>query len=226
MRALQAMIVSASLLIPGAARAADSAKPQDLHGTWRLNEDLTARMRESERQQEGGRPRFGGVEGGGRRGGPGGLPGGGGFDMPPQGMRGPEPTLEALAEITIAQTADKVTFTDSAGHQRAVTTDNRKVRNEQSPGGPADLRARWDANGSLVVEVAPDRGPKRIETWMVSNDRKLLYLTVEMQGGQRPGFKIRRAYNAATPGEAKPPEGPPSEARPVPPPTSPTHSRP
>jgi hypothetical protein len=202
------MIVTAltAASVPAARAAAAPTGPQDLHGTWQLNEDLTARMRESERQQEG-RPAFGGRGGmAGRR--PGGLPGGG-FEDPPRGGRGPEPSVEALAQITIEQTADKITFTDAAGHQRVFITDNRKVRDEQLPGGPAETRARWDDNGSLVIEVNPDKGPKRTETWMVSNDRKLLYLTVEMQGGPRPGFKIRRAYNAAAPGETKKPETPP-----------------
>jgi hypothetical protein len=208
MRALKTGKILAALLAASTLAAAAPSKPQDLHGTWRLNEDLTARMRESERQQEGGRPRFGGVGGGGRRGGPGGLPGGGFEDPPRNGWRGPEPSVEALAEITIEQTATQVTFTDAAGHKRTFTTDNHKVRDEQLPGGPAEVRAKWGDSGSLVVEIAPDKGPKRTETWVVSNDRKLLYLTVEMQGGPRLGFKIRRAYDAAAPGETKKPEAP------------------
>lgn len=211
MRAPKAGKILATLLAASALAAAPPSKPQDLHGTWRLNEDLTARMRESERQQEGARPRFGGMAGGGRRGGPGGTPGGGFEDPPRSGWRGPEPSVEALAEITIEQSADRVTFTDSAGHRRSFATDNRKVRDEQLPGGPATVRAKWDDAGSLVIEMDPDKGPKRTETWVVSNDRKLLYLTVEMQGGPRPGFKIRRAYDAAAPGSA---------------PTSPTHTPP
>jgi hypothetical protein len=193
-----AALLAASLLV-----AASPAPPQDLHGTWRLNEDLTARMRESERQQEG-RPDLGVRVGSPRRGGPGGLPGGG-FDVPPDGgRRGPEPSVEALSEITIEQTATEVTFTDSAGRKRVLPTDNRKVRDENLPGGAATLRAKWDNTGSLVVDVDPDKGPRRTESWVVSNDRKLLYLTVEMQGGPRLGFKIRRAYDAA--GEARKPD--------------------
>jgi hypothetical protein len=208
-------------LLAGPALAAGPAQPsrQDLHGNWRLNEDLTARMREGERQQDG-RPEGGIRVGGGRRGGggmggprgPGGLPGGDDFgdpgrERPDDGSR---PSFAGLNELTIEQADDKVTFTNAGGRQRVLWTDNRKIRDEQAPGGPQELRAKWDQNGSLIVEVTPDKGPRRTETWIVSNDRKLLYLTVELEGAGRPGAKIRRAYDAATAGEAKPP-APPSE---------------
>ena len=208
LRRILPLVAFSALLAAPATAASKAAPPQDLHGTWRLNEDLTARMRESERQQEG-RPDLGIRAGNPRRGGPGGLPGGG-FETPPEGgRRGPEPSIEALAEITIAQTATEVTFTDATGRKRVLPTDNRKVRDGNLPGGPGTMRAKWDDTGSLVVEVSPDKGPRRTETWVVSNDRKLLYLTVEMQGGQRLGFKVRRAYDAATPAPTSPTHTPP-----------------
>ena len=81
------------------------------------------------------------------------------------------------------------------------------------------MRAKWDDDGSLVVRVTPKDGPRRTETWLVSNDRKLLYLTVELEGGTRMASTIRRAYSAAAPGEPKPPAAVPSEeTRTVPPP--------
>lgn len=212
-------------LLAGPALAAGPATPQrqDLHGSWRLNEDLTARMREGERQQEG---RAGGFRmGGGRRGGgmggprgpgdPAGIPDGDfgdpGRERPGDGAR---PNFAGLNELTIEQANDKVTITAGGGRQRVLWTDNRKVRDEQAPGGPQELRAKWDQNGSLVVEVTPDKGPRRTETWIVSNDRKLLYLTVEMEGAGRPGFKVRRAYDAVVPGEHQEPKKPETPATP------------
>jgi len=204
-------LVAFSTLLAGPALASSRASQrQDLHGTWRLNEDLTARMKESQGQES--RPQSRRVDGGmGRRGPgdpgaglPGGMPGGGDFEEPPERSQreGTAPPLATLTEVTIEQTADKVTITDGYGHKRELWTDNRKARDEQAPGGPAQVRARWDDDGSLVVEVTPAEGPRRTETWLVSNDRKLLYLTVELADG-RLGGRIRRAYSAATAGEPK-----------------------
>ena len=87
--AFATLVTAAALTRPALAAGSAVVQRQDLHGTWRLNEDITARMKESERQEDRpeGRRMEGG--GGGRRGGPGGpggpggLPGGGGdFEEP------------------------------------------------------------------------------------------------------------------------------------------------
>ncbi|MFL6196425.1 MAG: hypothetical protein ACJ75H_19750 [Thermoanaerobaculia bacterium] len=203
-RSARTLVTLAALLLPVAAAPANAAaapaKPQDLHGSWRLNEDVTARMRENQGEA---RP-------GGRMGPPGGMrPQGGGIGGRGRGPGGPGGMIPPFNEITIEQTAETVTFTDGADHKRVLWTDNRKVRETEGPGGPAEVRARWDQNGSLVVQVTPDQGPKHTETWLVSNDRKLLYLTVEMESEGRPGFKVRRAYDAIPAGEAKKKTEPP-----------------
>lgn len=184
------VLLAASPAFPG-----DEKRP-DLQGTWKLNEDLTARMRETDREGSPGRMR-GGAPGDLRRPGGGrGIPG----DGPRSGRRRPEgaaPSLAALDELTIVQTATDVTITDREGRQRVLPTNGKKVRLEDAPGGPLELRAAWDKNGSLVVKVDPDDGPRRTETYLVSNDRKLLYLTVTMDpGGPLPEIRIRRAYDA------------------------------
>jgi hypothetical protein len=221
-RTLALVALSTVLAGPALAAGSSAAQRQDLHGIWRLNEDLTARMKESQGRE--GRPEGRRMDGGmGRRGPggpgdpgglPGGLPGGGDFEEPPEKSQheNAAPPLTTLNEVTIEQAADKVTITDGYGHKRVLWTDNRKARDEQAPGGPAQVRAKWDDDGSLVVEVTPAQGPRRTETWLVSNDRKLLYLTVEMADG-RLGGRIRRAYSAAAPGEpAKKPEPKPDGA--------------
>ncbi len=111
--------------------------------------------------------------------------------------------LAALDELTITQQGDQVTITNKEGQTRVLKTDGSKIRDEKSPGGPAELRASWDKNGFLVVEVKPDQGPKRTESYIVSNDGEHLYLTLTLEGdGRRPEIKLRRAYDPAS--EEKP----------------------
>ena len=174
----------------------------DLRGTWTLDEDLTARMRESSRPPREGR--MGRPPGGGRRpsggGGPGGGgPGGaGGMGGPGGGMRRmePPPSFEDLDVLTIDQTGEAVTVTDESGRQRVLRTNGKKARDEGAPGGPADVRASWDKDGTLVVRIKSDEGPSRTETYIVSNDGKRLFLTLTLEGGGPMGeIKIRRAYN-------------------------------
>jgi hypothetical protein len=189
------------LLLGGAALAGakSEAKSADLSGKWHLNEDLTARLRESDRQEQpggghfrGGPPRGGGVGGPPGGGGPGGGGPGGGYHRREGGEGGFQGAMEALKDLTIEQTADTVTVTDAEGHQRVLHTDGRKVKDETFFGGTAQVRSSWSKDGSLVVEVKPDEGPPRTETYTVSNDRKLLYVTTEMEEGRR----FRRAYDA------------------------------
>ena len=73
-------------------------------------------------------------------------------------------------------------------------------------GGPVELRASWDKDGILTVETRPDKGPKRTESYLVSNDGKHLYVTlvVERNGHE---MKIRRAYDSAPEDKAPTSEG-------------------
>jgi hypothetical protein len=198
--------------------AAGGTEPQrpNLQGTWRLNEDLTARMREEDRPQgrmgggfRGGMGRPGGG-GWGRRGGGGGFPGGGqpgGGEGEERHRSGGAPSFAALEELTIVQKGDEITITDKEGHARVLKTDGSKVRDEQAPGSPAELRANWEKDGTLTVKVKADEGRSRTESYIVSNDGKHLYVTY-LLGGNGREFKIRRAYDPAEqekkPAEAKP----------------------
>lgn len=190
-------LLAFSLLCAAPLLGRDSTPQQpDLRGTWQLDEDLTARMRESSRPSPEGR--MGPPPGGGRRGG--GRPEGGGMRGPRGGTRQmePPPSLESLDELTIDQTGEAVTVTDGSGRQRVLRTDGKKVRDERLPGGPAEVRARWEKDGTLVVRINPDEGPARTETYVVSNDGKRLFLTLTLEGGGRMGeMKIRRAYGRA-----------------------------
>src|SRR3954454_12749901 len=200
-------------------RAADKAAPQhpSLAGTWTLNEDMTARMREDDQKNAprangygGGMGRHGG---GGPRGG-GGFPGGGpeaGFGISDGERREPgeRPNFAALDTLTITQSGNQVTVTDQQGHARVFRADGSKVRDDKAFGGPAEVQARWDQDGSLVVQVKPDKGPKRTESYVVSDDGKHLYVVLTLEGS-RGSRKIRRAYDPA-PAE-KPEAAPPPDS--------------
>ena len=215
--ALLALAGTATLL-----RAADKAAPQhpSLAGTWTLNEDLTARMRENDQQSSSPRSGSGGFGrrgggGGDRRGGgryPGGPPGGGtegaGGESQGQG-EAQRPNFAALDTLTITQAGNQVTVTDKEGHARTFRADGSKVRDDKAFGGPAEVQASWDKDsGGLVVQVKPDQGPKRTESYIVSNDGKHLYIVLTLEG-ERGSRKIRRAYDPAAP-EEKPAPAPPS----------------
>lgn len=203
-----AVLVLAQGVLPALA-----AERPNLQGKWKLNEDLTARMRENDRPQGGPRGGFGPPSGGGPGGQPGGRGprGGGSPDGPPpkrpggpggpgEGRRpgGPPPHLKALEELTIAQKDGEVTITDPEGRIRVLKTDGSKVLEERGPGGPAEVRASWEKDGTLIVKIKPEEGPKRTESFIVSNDGKHLYLTHVLEGdGQRPERKIRWAYDPA-----------------------------
>jgi hypothetical protein len=220
-----ATTISMTATLPAAAADAP-ASPPSLQGTWTLNEDLTARMRESDQQHgakggAGGGFHHGGGGGGGRRGGGGGR--GGGTSGDPGSSTAttdatadahPEnqhPSFAALQELTIAQQGHQVTITDKDGHSRVLTADGSKVKDPKALGGPAETQASWDKDGSLVVQTKPDKGPKRTESYIVSDDGKHLYIVLDVEGdGKRPEFKIRRAYDPAVPAEkpAAPAESP------------------
>ena len=48
-----------------------------------------------------------------------------------------------------------------------------------------------------MVTTASDKGPKRIETYIVDHERKHLYVTVEMSGWGSNTRKMTRAYDPA-----------------------------
>jgi len=199
------LVASTTVAVILSAAASDRPEPHhpSLQGTWTLNEDLTARMRQDDQAQSS--PRGGGDRSGGM-----GRHGGGGGrhrNRTPDATPGSEPdgdssrqgspqSFAALDVLTISQQGDQLTLADKSGTARVVTTDNRKVRDEKAPGGPVELRASWDKDGILNVEVKPDKGPKRTESYLVSNDGKHLYVTLSLDRNGHE-MKIRRAYDAA-----------------------------
>lgn len=203
---LLAVLVS---ILPALA-ATEKSPPPDLSGKWELNEDVTYRMMQGARERGfggghggmrgpgGGRPPGGTGGGGGRH------PGGGSRPVFGDGGGGPEHrerlSMESLDELTITQQEGVVTIMDSTGRSRVLHTDGKKAREEEAPGGPATVKAKWK-DGALEVRVKPAEGPKRTETWVITNDRKRLFLTLTVDGG--PRMPIRRAYDLVVPEEEK-----------------------
>jgi hypothetical protein len=204
------LVALSSVAVLFSAAASDRTEPQhpNLQGTWKLNEDLTARMRQDDQAQNaprGGHSDMGRHGGGGRhrQSAPDATPGDGSGDSERQG---PPPSFASLDVLTITQEGDQVTLADKDGNTRVLKTDNRKVRDEKAPGGPVELRAGWDKDGILTVETRPDKGPKRTESYLVSNDGKHLYVTLVVDRNGRE-MKIRRAYDSAPPEEKAPAGG-------------------
>ncbi len=234
-------------LLAGATALAASpaaAKRPNLQGTWKLNPELTAQVNKdqagsepAEDKESGGKGHHkqgggdwggGGMPGGGMPGD--GLPGGGkghGSGTPAaadgghEGGSGQEHRGAAFDALTIAQAGDQLTITDHLGSSLAVKADGSKVHVAAAPGGAAQVKARWDEEGALAVEVKPDKGPKRTESYLVSNDGKHLYLTVTTGGGMGGAqHATLRAYDRA-PDPPNPPNPQNTDPAPAPPPAQP-----
>jgi hypothetical protein len=182
--------------VPG--KCAEPGRP-NLQGTWELNADLTSRLSKDQQTAAGG---AGGGTGDHHQSSLGGLgptahqdPGVGDWS-PARDRLEAEARREVVAgldSLTIAQQAGQITITDQNGHARVLKTDGSKVR-DQGPAGPVQLRASWDRDGSLVIEVKPDKGTRRTESYVVSNDGKHLYLMISIPGHLD---RILRAYDRA-----------------------------
>ncbi len=201
-RRIGVQLLALALLLPaiGAAAARTEAPAPDLSGTWAFNEDYTARLMESARARQpafrlrGGRPPGDGMP-----------PPRDGRGVGPREFRGgPSQVLEVLGdELTITQSGSELTIVDGE-RSRILRTDGKKSRDESAPGGPQTARVHWQ-DGALVVEVTPEKGPKRVESWQISEDGKRIFVTVTPKGRGAPPIALRRVYDRATaeaPGDA------------------------
>ena len=196
---------------------ATGAAHADLSGTWTLNRDLTAELQRDARDQGSGGGFHGGGPGAHHHRGEGGEGGSGGEgrgrgagdadeERGEGGGRGDR--FAALETLVIGETGDSVSIADGAGHRRELHPDGRKDHDTTGPWGAATLRATWDKDGDLLVEIEPEKGPKRTESYVVAHDRKHLYVTVTLAGGFFGGGTQRvRAYDPASAPEASPSPG-------------------
>jgi len=175
------------LLCLGAAVPNPPQKPEDLAGSWKLNEDLSQDPRAGhppdESRMGGGRPPGGGPRGGGGGGRsgprPGGPGGGAGFRRPPI----PPGQIVAMAggsnSLHIEAEGPQLTLTYGGDNRRLLYTDGRKVRTEHEEGEEIVQRTRW-RDEHLEIETAAGRA-KISELWVLTNDGKRIFATVEME---------------------------------------------
>ncbi len=206
------------LLLGAAVLPVLAAERPNLQGKWVLNENLTASLSARDREQgelpgalEGSsipgasarRPPLGGPAP--TEGPPIGGPTAGDDPLGPpvpategRAPKDPPFSLTALNELTITQVDGEITLTDKEGKTRVLKPDGSKVRDEKAPGGSAEVRTSWQKDGTLLVKVRSQSGPDVTESYVISNDRKHLYLTLVLEGDVlHRGFKIRRAYDPA-----------------------------
>jgi hypothetical protein len=258
-------VFAITVLFLASAVSASAATPRPrLEGAWKLNPELTARLSKDQQQGDGqaadDSAKHRHPNGTASTGPLGNTSPGGSFGRAPEpednalgaGGMAPLPKrdpsrseiMAALDRLVIAQQEGQVTIIDRGGRPRILKTNGTKIRDEASPNGPAWLRASWDRDDALVVEVRPATGSKRTETYVVSNDHKHLYVTV-VTGMESPVLLAFDQADAATeattptpeatgtaattPGGAPPPAAgaapstgatPPAAASPVPPPAN------
>ena len=100
---------------------------------------------------------------------------------------GPRAALAALDELTIAQQGDQAVITDKRATPASSRPTAARSGTTRPLAAPPSCGRAWDKNDILTVEVRPDKGPKRKETYIVSNDGEHLYLTLTLEGdGRRP----------------------------------------
>lgn len=190
-----------ALLLAQPGWCAEARRP-NLQGTWKLNPDLTARLAKGQQEREQAEGGAGGASG--RH--PSSVPGVGGPQddiglgaNPAATAKGRDQVqvqaglLQSLDVLTITQQAGQVTITDGNGHSRSLKTDGSKVRDAAAPDGPAQLRASWEKDDGLLIDVKPDKGPRYTESFIVSNDGKHLYLTLTTDRNSQ----VLRAYDLA-----------------------------
>lgn len=197
----------------------------NLSGAWQLNKDQSddpQKVMQDARSSDGGGGRSGGFSGGGMGGGMGRHHGGGGSrggsgDSSSSGSGGFDERQAALETLQIDHKDPSLSITDAAGRARTLYTDGRKTEEEHSYGGTTAVTASWK-DGHLEVVSKPESGAKITETYAVAADHSQLTVTTKVEGGRRGSYTIRRVYDAAKPGSARP--GAPNRApspKPAPP---------
>jgi hypothetical protein len=185
--------------------------PPRLAGVWEYNPEKS----EVSRRASGGGFPMGGRGGpgggggypggrGGRGGGRGGRGGQGGEELPPDEFptlgpggtdRGIQELLRAKQRLEINQTDSSVVIRDDAGWEREIYPDGRKMREELSQGGPAEVESRWKGD-KLVTDRKLDRGAEISETYSLDRKTGALVVQLEMKSKRMPRtISLKRVYD-------------------------------
>ena len=193
------LTMSLRLAFAAAAAAAPLSLP-DLSGTWRLNRQLSD---DPSKVLRDGSSDAGAPSGWSRRGR--GRMGGAGRERSEPAA---DPEMFSSGEtLTIRHREPELSLTDAAGRERTVYTDARKSEEERSRGGTTKVTARWK-DGHVEIVSVPERGPRVVETYAVTADRRQLTVTTRLERG-RGAITIRRVYDAAAPTPPAPEKTPP-----------------
>lgn len=179
-----AMVVGLFTAAPAAQRVTPAELATALSGTWKINLDLSPQFR-----RQGAAGSFGAPFTASRTGAPmlalqrrGGGGGGGAAPAPPdpreisgqQALRG----LQQVAEsVTIAATAESVTFTDPRG-TRTYTVDNKNARVDVGNGAELTTKSRWD--GRALKQEFIYGETKVSHTYELSRDNARLEFTMRI----------------------------------------------
>ncbi len=198
------LVPALALVAFGAVPNRDQPHPR-LAGVWEYNPE---KSEVSHRASGGGFPmgsRGGPGGGGGYPGRRGGEGGGGGGETPedefpilgPGGTdRGIQELLRAKQRLEIVQTDSSLMIKDDAGWEREIYPDGRKMREELSQGGPAEVVSRWKGE-KLVTARKLDRGAELTETYSLDRKTGALVVQLEMKSRRMPrAISLKRVYDA------------------------------
>jgi hypothetical protein len=105
--------------------------------------------------------------------------------------------LRAKQRLEITQTDSSVMIRDDAGWEREIYPDGRKMREELSQGGPAEVASRWKGD-KLVTDRKLDRGAELTETYSLDRKTGALVVQVEMKSRRMPrAISFKRVYDPA-----------------------------
>jgi hypothetical protein len=148
----------------------------------------------------GGYPGGGGMGGiGGRGGMGGGGMGRGGRQATQNGSSVSQEQWDRLAEnpkyLRIDQRSDQIVVIDDADRAHTFYPDGKKHDDKDAGGNKISTKASWEG-GAFIAETKMPHSQKLTETFRVSDDGKLLYVTSRFEASSLAGpLSIRRVYD-------------------------------
>jgi len=124
-----------------------------------------------------------------------------------EGFRRPLPPgqIAAMAggakSLQIEAEGPQLTFIYGGDNRLLLFTDGRKVRKEQEGAEEIVQRTRW-RDEHLEIETSSG-GARITELWVLTNDRKRIFATVEMEMRRGRKMSFRRVWDRVEEGEQR-----------------------
>ncbi|HVH69476.1 MAG TPA: hypothetical protein VM716_16545 [Gemmatimonadales bacterium] len=96
-----------------------------------------------------------------------------------------------------AQSDSTVTLTPESDSALVLSSDGRKIKQKVDGGGDIEIKGRWQGN-DFVVERKVSGAGKVTEDYLLSQDKKQLFVIVNVQGPRGRDIEFRRVYDATT----------------------------